>query len=124
MVKKDGRFLLIRRAKNDSAQDYWCPVTGAVEPGESQEQAVIREAKEEVGIDVKPIKKVWECPTENEAYILHWWYVKLINEEIKPNPLEVQDYCWVNYKEMEHLDKTFSADLRFFREFGSDLPDS
>ena len=124
VIKKDDRFLLIKRAKKDEAEDYWCPVTGAVEPGETQEQAVIREAQEELQIDVMPIKKVWECFTENEEYLLHWWYVKLIGKVFQPNPEEVKEYRWINPEQMRRLKKTFSTDLKFFQEIGPSLPNS
>ncbi len=124
VIKKDDRFLLIKRAKKDEAEDYWCPVTGAVEPGETQEQAVIREAQEELRIDVMPIKKVWECLTENGEYLLHWWYVKLIGGIFQPNPEEVKEYRWINPQQMKRLRKTFSADMKFFQKIGPSLPNS
>jgi 8-oxo-dGTP pyrophosphatase MutT (NUDIX family) len=124
VIKKDNKFLLIKRAKKGAAEDYWCPITGAVEQGETQEHAVIREAKEEMGIIVKPIKKVWECFTEDKEYLLHWWYVELINDKIKINPEEVKEYQWVDYTQMQKIDKMFRADLKFFREIGICLSDS
>ncbi|GAB3154761.1 NUDIX domain-containing protein [Amycolatopsis stemonae] len=48
-----GRLLLIRRA-NDPGSGQWSLPGGRVEPGESDEQAVIRELREETGLDVIP----------------------------------------------------------------------
>ena len=89
VIKRNGKFLLIKRAKKDVAEDYWCPITGAVEQGETQAQAVIREAQEEMGLIVEPVKKVWECYTEDREYLLHWWQVKLLNDTVKINKSEV-----------------------------------
>ena len=61
VVTKNGRFLLIKRAKEGEAEDFWCPITGAVEDGETQKQAAVREASEEMGIRVDPVRKIWEC---------------------------------------------------------------
>jgi len=116
VIKRNERFLLIKRAKKGFSEDYWCPITGAVENSETQAQAVKREAWEEMGINVKPIKKVWECFTDDEQYLLHWWWVRLINDEIKINPDEVKDYQWVNASEMQNIGKMFKADLKFFKE--------
>jgi 8-oxo-dGTP pyrophosphatase MutT (NUDIX family) len=124
VVKKGDKFLLIKRAKRGMAEDYWCPVTGAVERGESQKQAVVREAKEEMGIVVKPIRKVWECPTDDQQYILHWWFVKLISEDIKVNPDEVKKYRWVNCDQMQNIRKMFKADRQFFKEIDKKLNES
>ena len=123
VIERNGKFLLIKRAKKGMAEDYWCPITGAVENRETQEQAVIREANEEMGITVKPIKKVWECFTEDKQYLLHWWYVKLLVDNIKINSNEVKDYRWLSVTEMQKISKMFKADLQFFREIAPNLPD-
>ncbi|MEV6874117.1 NUDIX domain-containing protein [Amycolatopsis sp. NPDC051128] len=49
----DGRLLLIRRANNPGSGQWSLP-GGRVEPGESDETAVIRELREETGLDVIP----------------------------------------------------------------------
>jgi 8-oxo-dGTP pyrophosphatase MutT (NUDIX family) len=38
-----------------------------VEPGERQEAAVIREVKEEVGVTVRPVRKVWESISQRAS---------------------------------------------------------
>ena len=49
LVRDDvGRLMLVRQA--DSGE--WATVGGAIEPGESPEQAAHREAREEIGVDV------------------------------------------------------------------------
>ncbi|MEU7785952.1 MULTISPECIES: NUDIX domain-containing protein [unclassified Amycolatopsis] len=48
-----GRLLLIRR-RNDPGSGQWSLPGGRVEPGETDEQAVIRELREETGLDVIP----------------------------------------------------------------------
>lgn len=121
VIKRNGKFLLIKRAKKGEAEDYWCPITGAVEKDESQKQAAVREADEEMGIIVKPIKKIWECLTDDKAYRLHWWYVKLLDDTVKMNTQEVKDYCWLDIDEMQKIGKMFDADLQFFKEIGFGL---
>jgi 8-oxo-dGTP diphosphatase len=124
VLKKGERYLLIKRAKHGTAEDYWCPVTGAVEQGETQAQAVTREALEELGISVRPIKKVWECMTDDKEYLLHWWHSILENETIAVNPEEVKEYRWLTYREMLELDKMFDADRKFFRNIAPHLQNS
>ncbi|UCC12959.1 MAG: NUDIX hydrolase [candidate division WOR-3 bacterium] len=124
VIKKDGRFLLIKRAKKGEAEDFWCPITGAVEDGETQEQAVVREASEEMGIRVEPIKKIWECMTHDRDYRLHWWQVDLMDGRIAQNPEEVKEYKWVTVSQMRDIEQMFEADRLFFRTIGVQLSDS
>lgn len=48
-----GRLLLIRRA-NEPGRGLWSVPGGRVEPGETDEDAVVREMREETGLDVIP----------------------------------------------------------------------
>ncbi|OGC43275.1 hypothetical protein A2Y85_03275 [candidate division WOR-3 bacterium RBG_13_43_14] len=123
VIKQNGKYLVIKRAKT-TAENYWCPITGAVEPGESQAQAVIRESKEEMGVEVEPIQKIWECPTENKKYLLHWWLAKLITGEFKSAPDEVKDYKWLTAAEFSDLKLTFEADRYFFSNIAGNISDS
>lgn len=47
---REGRILLVRR----SDDGLWCLPCGWVEPNESPEEAAVREAREETGLEVKP----------------------------------------------------------------------
>jgi 8-oxo-dGTP pyrophosphatase MutT (NUDIX family) len=124
VLKRGEKYLLIRRAKHGTAEDYWCPITGAVEYGETQAQAVIREAKEELGITVCPVHKVWECLTDDREYILHWWHVLLEDDTVTVNPDEVKEYKWLTYEEMQNFENMFGADRTFFKSIAPGLADS
>jgi mutator protein MutT len=55
VVVHEGRVLLVRRGK-EPLRGRWVVPGGAVEPGETLEQAVIREVREETGILVRPLE--------------------------------------------------------------------
>jgi 8-oxo-dGTP diphosphatase len=124
VIKRNNKFLLIKRAKHGAAEGYWCPITGAVEQGETQAQAVTREAQEEMGITVEPIQKVWECYTEDRKYLLHWWQVNILRDATTINPDEVKEYGWFNVDEMKTIRKMFTADLHFFKTQGPIIPNT
>ena len=50
-IEKDGRTLMLHRVKkkNDMNRDKWLGVGGKFEPGESPEDCILREAREETG---------------------------------------------------------------------------
>ena len=53
-IFRDGRVLIVRRAQPPAHGLYTLP-GGAVEIGETLEQAVVREVREETALDVQPI---------------------------------------------------------------------
>lgn len=53
IVKKNHEILLLKRATNHRIwADHWHCITGKIEGTETPQQAIMREAKEEVGLDI------------------------------------------------------------------------
>lgn len=55
ILNENGKILLIKR-KNNPFKDLWALPGGFVEYGEKVEDAVLREIKEETGLDVEIVK--------------------------------------------------------------------
>ena len=51
LIEHEGRLVLIRRM-TDPLAGYWAPPAGYVETGESVPEAVVREAREETGLEI------------------------------------------------------------------------
>ena len=66
---KDG-FLIAKRSET-SRSGYWEFPGGGVEKGESKEEAVIRELKEELEIDCKVLSYVGEIVDHRSEYDIH-----------------------------------------------------
>ena len=116
VIEKKGRFLLGKRSLwKASAPGYWCPVSGKIGPGETEVEAICREALEEVGLTVEPIKKLCEMDTRNDSGRLHWWLVKLLEREAFLKNDEHSEIGWFTIDEMTLLDPTFHEDLELFR---------
>ena len=54
-IKKDGRTLMVHRNKkpNDMHAGKWNGLGGKFEPGESPEECIIREVREESGLQIR-----------------------------------------------------------------------
>ena len=56
VIERDGQVLLLKRSRTkDHAAGEWETGSGGILFGETPQAAVIREAKEEAGLDVEPI---------------------------------------------------------------------
>jgi 8-oxo-dGTP pyrophosphatase MutT (NUDIX family) len=113
-LRRDRRVLVIKRGPDVILPGYWCPPSGRIELGESQEQAVVREVAEELGLVAKPVAKVWECPTDDGDFTLHWWIAEADTYDVRPAPGEVADVRWVTPDEFLALHPTFVGDREFF----------
>lgn len=114
--RPDGRFLVIRRGPDVPFPGIWATVTGKIEPGESPEAAVVREAREEVGLDVGVGRVLFHCPTSDHRYMLRWFEAPVVDES-QPLALneEVAEARWILPEEVIQLEPAFQATLDFFK---------
>lgn len=121
VVQRGDQFLMIQRAEGILAGGCWCFVGGGIEPGESQRAAVIREFFEEIGGRVRPERLLWRYTRPDGKLRLHWWLAELESQELRANPLEVQDFRWCTRAEIRGLPNVLESNLLFldhFREAG------
>ncbi len=118
VVRRGGRVLVIQRGPTARMPGYWAPLSGTLEPGETQEEALVREVREEVGLRVVPGAKVWESQTHDGKFRLHWWTAEAgegdEHGDVVMDPGEVSAVRWVTAGEFAQLRPVFEADLEFF----------
>jgi 8-oxo-dGTP pyrophosphatase MutT (NUDIX family) len=103
--REDGRFLMIRRSRHVPLPRKVCFPGGGVNLGETQADACIREAREELGIIVRPIKAIWQCEFGERPLLIFGWLAELEPGSMQPDPLEVEEVLWLNRDEaLAHVD--------------------
>jgi 8-oxo-dGTP diphosphatase len=116
VILKGDAVLAIRRGPRGPYSGHWSVPSGHIEPGETQAAAMVREVAEEVGLVVTPGAKVWECPTDDGSYLLHWWTALLDDPapRLVLDPGEVSEARWVTAAEFVALEPGFVYDREFF----------
>ncbi len=119
VLERDGRFLLGKRSPHKGAGGYWCPITGGVEAGEAQAEAIVREVREETGLVVRAVAKVAECDTHDGRCVMHWWRVlSLYDAPARLENDEHTELAWVTLEEMKRLSPMFPEDVAIFERVG------
>jgi 8-oxo-dGTP pyrophosphatase MutT (NUDIX family) len=116
IVRRGATVLVIQRGPEARRPGFWAPLSGTIEHGESQEGALVREVREEVGLEVTPLAKVWESATDDGSFVLHWWTAEAEHGPVKPDPREVSAFRWVTAAEFLDLEPIFEGDREFFEE--------
>jgi 8-oxo-dGTP diphosphatase len=103
ILEKDGRILVEKRkmTKRVHAGDIVFP-SGAVEPGETKEEAILREMKEELGITLHGVRLVHQedFDTQEEQRI-YWFACDSFEGEIQKN--EAEELLWIRPDEASLL---------------------
>jgi len=99
----DGRVLACQRAQPPEMAGKWEFPGGKVDPGESEEQALVRECQEELGVDVAVGERVGDdIAMLNGAAILRVYTATLLGGA-RPVALEHSDLRWLGAAELHSV---------------------
>ncbi|RKX74152.1 MAG: 8-oxo-dGTP diphosphatase MutT [Spirochaetes bacterium] len=104
VLKKDGHVFLARRKRGTSFERMWEFPGGKVENGESPEDALIREFREELGIDIKVKRFICRSfySNENVTITLLAYEVNRVSGSI--TLCEHEDARWVSLPEANRFE--------------------
>jgi 8-oxo-dGTP diphosphatase len=98
-----GRVLAARRSAPAEVAGRWEFPGGKLEPGESSPQALVRELREELGVEARPMARIPGAWTVRAGLELHIWTAELLSGV--PEPL--QDHSelrWLSAGQLDTVD--------------------
>ena len=122
-IEFEGKILLLFRESHKLEGNKWGMPAGKIRRGESEKEAVIREIKEETGLEVLPEKlnycrKVYVRYLDYD-FIYHIFFYKLDSEtQIKIDPAEHKEYAWVTPQEALKMKLVKDQDIGIKMHYG------
>lgn len=124
VIMRGSETLVIRRPSGPSGPGYFGPVMVHLAPGESESSALVAGVREQVGFEVRPIRRVWESLSQRADHDLHWWLAQYVSGDGVRVEGTVTETAWVSPSEFAALDEAFANDRKFFLEILPDLPNT
>ena len=101
LIEKDGRFLICQRPAHKARGLLWEFVGGKVEPGETKEQALVRECREELAVTLQVGEVFMELTHQYPDLTVHLTLFHASIQEGTPQMLEHNDIRWITVEEID-----------------------
>jgi 8-oxo-dGTP diphosphatase len=104
VIDHDGRILLIRRARPPSLGAWTLP-GGRVEMGETLEEAIVREVREETALDTRVVERLGAVTIAREGmvYEIHEHLVVPVRSNVARAGDDAAEVRWVEREELDSL---------------------
>ena len=95
LIREADRFLICQRPADKARALQWEFVGGKVEPGETREQALIRECREELGVTLSVGEAFMEVTHDYPDITIHMTVFHAVIARGTPQKMEHTDLPWV-----------------------------
>ncbi len=102
-IEKNNKFLLVQRPFNKKNGGLWEFPGGKVEKDETLENAIKRELKEELGINVLSIESIEKIEYDYGDFFIELYLFKIKNFSGKIDLKEAVNMAWVDFDSAENL---------------------
>ena len=100
-----GRLLAAQRIEPPELAGWWEFPGGKVEPGEQDEDALVRECREELGVEIELVERIGGDWPMRDGLVMRVWTARIIDGEARPledhsavrwlGPDELYDVPWL-----------------------------
>ena len=100
-----GRLLAAQRIEPPELAGWWEFPGGKVEPGEQDEDALVRECREEIGVEIEIVERIGGDWPMRDGLVMRVWTARIIDGEARPledhsavrwlGPDELYDVPWL-----------------------------
>lgn len=104
LIWDNDKFMICQRPTDKARALLWEFVGGKVEPGETKEQALIRECQEELAITLSVGNVFMDVVHEYPDITVHLTLFNAIIAKGTPQKLEHNDIKWISVKEIGQYD--------------------
>ena len=98
------KFMICQRPAHKARGLLWEFVGGKVEPGETKEQALIRECQEELAVTLDVGKVFMDVIHEYPDLTVHLTLFHAVIREGIPQKLEHNDICWIAVNKIDQYE--------------------
>lgn len=124
---KDGKILMSKRANTGWGDGKYSVVAGHIEENETAKEAIIREAKEEAGIDISELEVAHVMHRHEGDYRIDFFFTakEWKSEPVNMEPEKCDDLSWFSLDELPenmlpYVKKALDCflDKKFYSEHG------
>lgn len=101
LVWNQDKFIICQRPAHKARGMLWEFVGGKVEPGETKEQALVRECREELGVTINVGEAFMDVTHEYPDLTVHLTLLNASIQEGVPQKLEHNDIRWITVREID-----------------------
>jgi NAD+ diphosphatase len=120
LITDGGRRVLLAR-KPVWAPNRYSALAGFVEPGETLEDTVARETREEVGVEVRNIRYFGSQPWPFPHSLMIAFTAEYAGGEIRPDGVEIEEARWFDVDQLPKLPPSISISRRLIDTITAEL---